>query len=299
MGKLNKSIYADLALLVVAVIWGSGFVATKIASNSITALYMNAARFTIASIIMIAVFFPRLKKANKSDIKAGMIIGFFLFSAFASQTMGIYYTTASKQAFLTGTNVVMVPFLYWIISKKKPGTFNFIAAILSFIGIGLLTLNEGISINKGDSLTLLCAFLFACHIISIGVFAKKHDPILLTVIQFTVAAVLSLIFAPIFEPIPNSLTTKGFMAIIYLGVFSTLIAFLIQNIAQKYTTETHTAIILCLESVFGTLLAVIFLGEEFTLQMVIGCVIIFNAIITAETKWKFLRKKKLKDVTIE
>ncbi|WP_425446891.1 DMT family transporter [Dethiothermospora halolimnae] len=289
MKRDHKSLYADLSLLLVAIIWGSGFVATKIASNSITALYMNAFRFSIASILMVIVFFKRLKKANKNDVVAGAIIGFFLFSAFAAQTMGIYYTTPSKQAFLTGTNVVMVPFLYWIVEGEKPDRYNFIAAFLAVIGIGLLTLNKGIDINKGDSLTLLCALLFACHIVSIGLFAKKHDPVILTVIQFITAAVLSIVLSFIFEPIPNSVTTKGIMAILYLGVFSTLVAFLIQTVAQKYTTSTHTAIILCLEAVFGSLLSVIILGDPFTVQMIIGSVVVFISIITAETKWKFIR----------
>ncbi|WP_202711090.1 DMT family transporter [Sporosalibacterium faouarense] len=287
----KKGIVADIALLIVAIIWGSGFIATKHGLDSISPLYLNAFRFSLAFILMALVFRKKFKKIDRESIIGGIIIGVFLFLGFGFQTVGLQFTTAGKQAFLTGTNVVMVPFLYWLISKKRPDSFSFIAAILSFIGIGLLTLSNGFKVDLGDSLTIICAFFFACHIVSIGHYAKKSDPITLTILQFGVSAVLSIIVALIFEDIPNGITSQGVFSIIYLGLFSTLIAFLIQNIAQKHTTSTHAAIMLSLESVFGSILSVILLKEVFSINMVIGCAIIFIAIITAETKWKFLIKK--------
>ncbi|MTI49165.1 MAG: DMT family transporter [Firmicutes bacterium] len=287
----KKGIVADIALLIVAIIWGSGFIATKHGLDSISPLYLNAFRFSLAFILMALVFRKKFKKIDRESIIGGIIIGVFLFLGFGFQTVGLQFTTAGKQAFLTGTNVVMVPFLYWLISKKRPDSFSFIAAILSFVGIGLLTLSNGFKVDLGDSLTIICAFFFACHIVSIGHYAKKSDPITLTILQFGVSAVLSIIVALIFEDIPNGITSQGVFSIIYLGLFSTLIAFLIQNIAQKHTTSTHAAIMLSLESVFGSILSVILLKEVFSINMVIGCAIIFIAIITAETKWKFLTKK--------
>jgi len=284
----KNNLYADLSLLLVAIIWGSGFVASKNALNSMPPIYINAIRFTLPFIILSTIFWKKVKIINSKDLKSGGIIGLFLFIAFATQTIGLKYTTASKQAFLTGINVVIVPFLFWAIKNKKPDRYNMIATFLCLIGIGFLTLQENFSINLGDGLTLICALFFACHIVSIGVFAENHDPIILTIIQFGVAALLSIICALSFENMPKIITTKSFYSILYLAIFSTLIAFLIQNIAQKYTTPTHAAIILSLESVFGCLLSVLLLRDLFTIKMVIGCTMVFAAIITAETKWKFM-----------
>lgn len=293
MKKVKGSLIADLSLLIVALVWGSGFIATRFGLNSITPLYLMAFRFFLAFIILIIVFSKRLKMLNNKNIIGGLVIGFFLFGGFAFQTIGLLYTTAGKQAFLTGTNVVMVPFLYWIVKGKRPDVYSFIATFLTFLGISLLSLNNGLTINLGDSLTIFCAFFFACHIVSIGYYAKSNDPIILTIIQFGTVAILSFISAFVFEDIPTNMTREGLFSIIYLAIFSTLVAFLIQNIAQKHTSSTHAAIMLSLESVFGSVLATFILGELFTIRMVIGCVTIFMAIIIAETKLDFIKRKKV------
>lgn len=291
--KNKKNLGADLSLLFVALIWGSGFIATKYGLNTITPLYLNAFRFSIAFILMVAIFYKKLKKINKKNIIGGIIIGIFLYTAFAFQTIGLQFTTAGKQAFLTGTNVIIVPFLYWLVQGKRPDNYSFVATILTFIGIALLSLENGFHMQLGDSLTIVCAFLFACHIVSIGYYTKENDPIVLTVLQFGVAAILSLITAFLFEDVPSNIPTQGILSVIYLGIFSTFIAFLIQNIAQSKTSSTHAAIMLSLESVFGSILSAILLAEVFTSRMVVGCVIIFIAIITAETKWKFLTQSRM------
>ena len=230
-------------------------------------------------------------------LKVGTLVGLLLFLGFAAQTVGMKYTTAGKNAFLTGTNVVIVPFLYWAISKRKPDTYSLVSAFLCFIGIGMLTLDGGIHIGLGDGLTLLCAVFFAAHIVSVGFFTEKVDAISLVIIQLGSAAVFSIIAALIYEPIPKPLNSDTIFAIGYLAIFSTMIAFIIQNVAQKYTTSTHAAIILCLESVFGSILSVLMLNEIFTSKMIIGCLTIFIAIITTETKWDFLKKKKISVTT--
>ncbi|MCG8499544.1 MAG: DMT family transporter [Firmicutes bacterium] len=286
----QKSILADVALLLVAIIWGSGFIATKFALDAdISPFYMMTFRFTIASLILCIVFIRKLKKMNKSVIRSGIIIGIFLFGGFAMQTIGLQYTTPSKNAFLTAVNVVIVPFLYWMVSRKKPDNYAVGAAVLCFLGIGFLTVEAGFAINIGDALTLVCAVFFACHIVSVGYFAKEMDPISLTIVQMITAAVLSGICAVFFEQQPKIWGVKGMLAVGYLGIFSTFIAFLIQNTAQKHTTATKTAILLSTESVFGTLFSITLLKEQLTYKMLIGCFVIFAAIIISETKLSFLK----------
>jgi len=291
----KKSILADMSLLIVAIFWGGGFIAVKDALDSLTPFYIMTMRFGISVIIMIFIFRKKIKLITRNELKIGTLVGLLLFLGFAAQTVGMKYTTAGKNAFLTGTNVVIVPFLYWVISKKKPDCYSLTSAFMCFIGIGMLTLDGGIHIGLGDSLTLLCAVFFAAHIVSVGFFIKKMDAILLIIIQLGIAAVLSTIAALIYEPMPQPLSSNTMFAIGYLAIFSTMIAFFIQNVAQKYTTPTHAAIILCLESVIGSILSVIMLKEIFTSKMILGCLTIFIAIITTETKWNFL---KVKDISI-
>ncbi|MEW8956837.1 DMT family transporter [Clostridium sp.] len=289
----KKTLYADLSLIIVAIVWGAGFVASKEALNIAKPFYMMTIRFTISTLLMVIVFRKYLKTINKQDLKSGIIVGIFLFLAFGFQTVGLQYTTASKQGFLTAINVVIVPFLYWGISKKRPDMYSIFSAFLCFIGISLLTLQDSITgINLGDALTLLCALFFALHIVSVGYFASKTNPIVLTIIQLGTSAALSSLVAIFTEPMPNNLTLSGTFSLLYLGVFSTLIAFLLQNIAQKHTSSTHAAIILSTECVFGSILSMLILKEIFTFEMFIGSIIIFSSIIISETKLDFLKKNK-------
>ena len=289
MDRTKKQVlFADLGLLLVALLWGAGFLFTKRGLDYITPLWMMSMRFVGATIIMSIVFYKNFRKISKSDLKAGLVIGIFLYIAFATQTIGLQYTSISNQAFLTATNVVFVPFLVWVVYKKAPDKFAFIGAALATVGIGLITLKEGLHLNVGDMWTLACAVFFAGHIVSIGFFAKDKDPIALTIVQFAVAAVLSLVSALMMEPLPAKIGSEAMLSVGYMVLASTLLAFLLQNICQKYTPSTHASLILSLESVFGTLVAVIFEGEMFNLQMAFGCITVFAAILLIETRFEFL-----------
>jgi len=289
--KKKQTIKADLSLLIVAIIWGAGFAITKDALATFTPFYLLSFRFAIATLVIVAIFYKKLKLINGEDIKAGMLMGFFLFTAFVAQVVGIQFITAGISAFLTATYVVMVPFIYWVVYKRRPDSFVFSAVLLTLIGITFIVLNQGFYLRLGDSLTLLCAFLFACHIVSVGKYSKKHDPVILVIVQFSAVAFASILCAIIFEVFPTNITLANSLNIIFLALCSTLAAFLIQTVAQRFTTTAHTAIILSLEAVFGVIFGVILLGEMFTSRMMIGFAIIFIAIITVETRWKFLKLK--------
>ncbi|WKY43099.1 DMT family transporter [Eubacteriaceae bacterium ES2] len=289
----KQKLLADLTLFVVAFIWGSGFVSSKAALSYMSPMMLMAIRFTIATVASILLFHKNLRNLSRETLKAGFVIGFFLFSAFATQMIGLQFMLAGKQSFLTATYVIMVPFIFWAFKKQRPDRYNFVAAFVMLAGIALLTSNPtaGSGISPGDILTLICAFLYACQIVSIDHYSKDHDPIALTVIQLAVAAVLSLVFVVFSGQFTFSIAPAGLMNALYLGLFCTFLAFLGQTVAQKYTSSTHAAIIMSLESVFGTLLSILILQESFTLMMLVGCLVIFMGIITAETKWEFLRKK--------
>ncbi|MFZ5353823.1 MAG: DMT family transporter [Bacillota bacterium] len=295
-GIVSKTILWDISLLLVAMVWGGGFVVTKNALAAITPLYFLSFRFMIAGLLMVLVFFPRVRKASMKDIKNSCIVGIFLTLGFITQTIGANYTTPAKSSFITGLNVVLVPFVLMAITRKFPGKKAIFTAFIAFAGMSLLSLNEALSLGIGDILTLMCAFFYACHIVSIGYFANKLDTYVLAAVQVLFTGVCCTVLAIIFEPAPAAINAGVWSGILYSALLSTLAAFLIQNLAQKNTPSTHAAIILCLESVFGAVASVIFWHEIMTVKMIFGCVMIFAAILVNEVDITALfGKKKVSD----
>jgi len=286
LSNKRKQYLSDVSLLFVAAVWGGGFVAVKGALDTMTPLVLMAYRFILASAIMYLFFHKKIGKFSKDDLKNGSVVGTILFLAFAAQTFGLQYTTASKQGFLTATYVVMVPLLYWILYRKRPKSKAFIGSALTILGIALVSINKEMSFNIGDGLTLLCALLFAGHIISLEYYTKRMDVIKLSFLQLAIAALWFVVTAVLFEPIQLSLSSNEWFAIVYLAIFSTFACFTVQTIAQKYTTSSHASIIMSLESVFAALFGVLLLNEVLTPLMIAGCTLIFVAILIIEVEFK-------------
>lgn len=295
-----KKYSGEIGLLIVAIIWGSGFVGTQIAIDSnFTPNQIMAIRFFISAALINIIFYKNIKLINKETLKAGIMLGIFLFIGFAFQTYGIMYTTPSKNAFITAANVVIVPFIGFLVYRRKLDKTGIFSSIIALIGIGILSLDNNFSISIGDLLTLICSFGFAFHIFFTGEFAKDKDPIALTGVQTTTAATLSIVLLLVTKETSIPMNIKGFGAITYLAVFSTTICFLLQTICQKKANQTKTAIILSTEAVFGTIFSIIILNEILTSKMIIGCILIFVAIIIAETKLSFVKKDKDVDIMKE
>ncbi|GEK32799.1 DMT family transporter [Kurthia sibirica] len=282
---------AVMMLMLTAIVWGSGFVMTDIGLVYLSPYQLMAGRFILAAIILISIFSYKLKNINKKVLIKGAILGTILYTGFVLQTVGLQYTTPSKNAFLTAVNVLIVPLIAFVIYKRKFDRFEMIGAFAALIGIGLLSLESSFTMNIGDVLTLLCAVAFAFDIFYTNKFVQKEDAILLTVVQFIVAAILSVIFMLLFDHIPTSIEAGGIYSIVYLAIFSTIIAYLLQNIAFQYTTATKAAIILSMEALFGMIFSVLFLSELLTFRMVIGAFLILLAIIIAEVKPTFRKKQ--------
>lgn len=289
MRKLNarqKKYLSDLSLLFVAFAWGGGFVAVKDALNTMTPMYLMAFRFVIAAIVVYVALHRWIGKITRAEFYKGSVVGLVLFLAFTFQTIGLQYTTASKQGFLTATYVIMVPFLYWALYRKMPQLKVFLGSFITLMGIALIGLNEAVALNLGDVLTLFCAFFFAAHIIAIEYYAKGMHVFKIAFLQIFVAAILFVLAALIFEPMPTSVSPRAFGAILYMSVISTFACFTVQTVAQKYTSSSHVSIIMSLESVFAALLGVWLLSEVMTPAMVIGCGMILFAILLIEINFK-------------
>jgi len=279
--KINKLFIADLSLLIVAMIWGGGFVVTKNILNYMSPFYFLGIRFVSAALIIAIIFNKKLKKINYLTFKKGIIIGIFLFLGFATQTVGLIYTTPAKQSFITGINVVIVPFLYMLVTGNRVEKKAIIGAVLASLGLSLISFQKGVfNFNFGDLLTLTCAFFYAAHIVSIGILVKKADPINLTIVQLAFTGFVSLLIGIFTEPF--SVDSIQFSSLIYMIILGGVAAFLIQNVAQYYTFSTHAAIILSLESVFGAFFSWIFWDENISKFFIIGAILILTGIIITE-----------------
>lgn len=285
-------ITAKLALFGASLIWGSSFLIMKNSVDALTPFLLLGLRFTIGCLFLCLIFHRRLKQLNHSYFIKGGIIGLLLFLAYTLQTIGLTGTTPGKNAFLTAIYCVIVPFLYWAVDRKKPDAFHLTAAFLTILGIGLVSLNNSLSIEYGDALTMAGGFFYAAHMVAIAKLAKDKDPVLITILQFGYAAVFFWIGAAFTEELVIPTNTTVIAGILYLSIFATAVALLLQNIGQKYTNPAPAAVILSLESVFGVLFSVIFYGEEVNLRLLLGFLLIFLAVIISETKLSFFRKNK-------
>ncbi|HWT75808.1 MAG TPA: DMT family transporter [Mobilitalea sp.] len=299
MNKSTRNLGAKIALFGAALIWGGSFLIVKNSMDVMQPHMLLAFRFTVGCVLLGIIFHKRLRLLNKDYLIKGGIIGVFLFLGYSLQTIGITDTTPGKNAFLTSVYCVLVPFIFWAVDKKKPDIYNILAAFVTIIGIGLVSLNGGFSIRMGDSLTLVSGFVYAFHVVAVAKFGKDKDPILLTILQFAYAAVFSWIVALLYEDFPTQWSPQTISGLIYLAVFATAVALLLQNVGQKYTNPAPAAILLSLESVFGVFFSVIFYHEKITMKLFIGFLFIFLAVIISETKLSFLSKNNKTEIILQ
>ena len=290
MNATLVSFFSSFGLLLTAAIWGFGFVVVKDSLDYVGAFYLVALRYTLAAVIMALVIGKRWKKINFRYLRHGLLSGCFLGLGYLSQTVGCAYTTAGKNAFLTTIYVILIPLFTWFLYKKRPGWHVFVAALLSITGIGLLALGTGDAkaINKGDVFTLICGVFYALHIIWTEKYNRQKDDILLlTNLQFITATILAWLMAPFFDgkmSLSVLMDSKVIISILYLGLFATMLCFNFQNIGLKYVKSSLASLFLGFESVFGVLFSAIILHEALTLRMILGCVLIFGAVILAQSR---------------
>ncbi len=284
MNSRKKQLLSDLTLIFVAFLWGGGFVAVKDTLGSVGPMSLNFFRYLIAIVAMKIILFPKLGRIEKKDLKGGLVVGVLLFLGYASQTIGLQYTTASKQGFITATYVVMVPFLYWMIHRKRPLMREFMGSFVAILGVGLISLDQVSGFNIGDGMTLVCAFFFALHILTIEIFAKEMEVLKLAFLQMFVACVLFLAAALLTEPLSFNLSTRAWGSLAYLGIFSSFLCLTLQTTAQKYTSSSHVSIFLSTEALFAATLGVLMLNETLTARILVGGALIIGAILLVELK---------------
>lgn len=288
---MKKSTIFKLALVFVAVSWGGGFPVTKVVLDSgMAPNAIMAIRFLLASFLIFTFIILKRIEIKKEEKKLGLYAGVILGIGFSLQTIGLKYTTPAKNAFITGAYVVLVPFLLWALTKKRPKLIVYISSIICFIGIGFLSLDGELGVKYGDFLTLLSAIFFALQISFIGANISGKNPIVINAFQMLSGGILTLllnIFFENFSLINSRINLLQIMAIGFLVVFNTLIAYLVQTIAQKYVSSSTAALILATEILFGAITSMIFMGEHITIKAIIGGILIFISVILAEADYDF------------
>ena len=291
MPAKDHSTLGRLALLGTTIIWGSSFIILKNTLNSLPTLWILALRFSGAALIMALAANRQLKTLDRRALKYGLAMGAALYCAYTLQTYGLLYTTPGKNAFLTATYCVIVPFLWWAFFKKRPDRYNVAAALVCIAGMALVSLEGDLSLGLGDALTMCCGLFYALHIIVSSRGLEKYAVLPLTTVQLATTAVLCWITAPVASPFPQSVPASAWLSVAYLCVMCTGACYFLQALGQKYTSAQSASIILTLESVFGTLFSVAFYHELLTLKTVSGFVLIFAAVLISETKLAFLRRR--------
>jgi drug/metabolite transporter (DMT)-like permease len=302
---MKNPIFADISLLFVTFIWGTTFVLVQNAIGLLEPFSFNGIRFLAAAIMLLflLLIFERkqLLFLNIKMLASGAFIGFWLFLGYATQTIGLLYTTTSKAGFITGLSVIFVPLFSMFLLKQFPSRNAVIGVTIATFGLFLLTMTDVSSLNIGDGFVFICAISFALQIIFTGKFSSKYPTLLLTVIQISTVAILSIISALFFEDWrksfnPEILLSKDvIIALIITSIFATALAFLIQTNFQKYTTATRVALIFAMEPVFAAIAGYYWAAERLSYSALFGCLLIFAGMIFAElpaNKFLILKKNK-------
>lgn len=281
---------ADLALALVALVWGASFVIVKQALSEISTAYFLAVRFSIASACLFLIFLPRFLGAGLSTVlrglRGGAAAGAFLWLGYMLQTFGLKYTTAGKSGFLTGLYIVLAPLASAMVYRRWPQLRELIGIAIAGTGMILMTLpaaGSGFYINRGDLLTIGCAIAYAFHLLVLGYFSQRELFQAVALGQILCTALLSSV-ALFFEPPRADWTPNVIFAILLTAVFATALAFALQTWGQKYTTTTRTALIFALEPVFALATAVVVGHEPLTASGVVGGTLILAGILAVELR---------------
>ena len=285
----NSRVKGNLMLLITATIWGVAFVAQSVGMDYVGPFTFNGVRFLIGGIILIPCSFILQKYDNKKEFVedkkklyiGGLLCGILMFGATSFQQFGILYTSVGKTGFITALYVILVPIMGILIKRKVRFTI-WIGAVIAVAGFYLLCINEGFSIAFGDILVFVCAIFFALHIMVVDYFVPYVNGVKLSCIQFIVAGIISSICMFIFEKPEIGSICSAWQPILYAGILSCGVAYTLQIIGQKYTNPFLASLILSLESVISVLAGWLILGEVLSAKELIGCGLVFVAILIAQ-----------------
>ncbi len=286
---MSRRLVADLLLVLVCFFWGATFVMVKEAVSLVPVTAFLAIRFCLAALVLAVLFAPRLRKVDAGTLAAGAVLGTVLFAGYAFQTYGLQRTSASNAGFITGLSVVLVPLFSAVVFGIRPAPRVWLAVLLATAGLYLLTvvpLGSGASalhLNVGDVLVVGCAVAFAWQILLTGRFVRSFDPITLATVQIATTGLLGAGAALVVDGgIPLVLPRAVWGAILVTALLATVFAFVVQTVAQRFTSATRTALIFTMEPVFAALTAWLYAGDPMTVFSVAGGALVVLGMLAAE-----------------
>ena len=290
-----NTVKVDLILLMVALIWGFGFVAQVAGMDHIGPYTFNGIRFLLGGLCLVplALRKPRTELVDKTKwigpLKAGIIAGIFLFGGATLQQVGLLYTTAGKAGFITGLYVVFVPMI-GLLFRQRTNCGTWVGAGFAAIGLYLLSIQGVTKIDPGDVLETIGAVFWAMHVLLLGYLSPRTSPIRMAMIQFFTCGVLSLLVALFFETIALQGVFGAAIPLLYSGVITVGAGFTLQVVAQRQAHPAHAAILLSLESPFAVLGGWLLLNEFLSLRAMTGCVLMLTGMLVSQL-WPMLAAK--------
>lgn len=290
--KMNRNPYGKLALFLTAMLWGTTFAIGKIATEAFSASFIIALRFSVAVIALVIVAAPLFSMLNRQYWIDGIWMGVTLFLSYILQVAGLGMDTSpGKSAFLCTTYCVMVPFLHWLVTKKRPKFLHVACIFICLLGIGVLSFRGGLEMSAGDILTVLSGVPCAVNIVISSIVCQNKNPLLLTTIELGVVAALAWICVVFTNTFPREFPLNTVGGIVYLGLVATALCLFLQSYGLKYAEASIGGMILSLESVFGVIFSILIYHEKVTLRMLVGFVLIFIAILLSQ--WEPKEKKEV------
>ena len=295
---MSKQMRADLLLLLVTLCWGVSYLLMDYSLTDLDPFTLNAFRFLGAFLIAVLFSWKKLAGVSRTTLKYSLLLGMALLVVYIGATFGVKYTTLSNSGFLCALTVIFTPLIGWLFFRRRPDRKLSVVVLICFIGIALLTLGDDFSINtanlKGDLLCVMCALAYAVDLLFTEKAVNKEDvdPYQLGVFQLGVTGALNLLLSFFFETPHFPQTAQIWGAVLFLSVFCTGVAFVLQPVAQQYTTASHVGVIFALEPVFAAIVAFFFAGEVLSARSYFGAFLMLASIFIMEIDFKKFRYKR-------
>jgi drug/metabolite transporter (DMT)-like permease len=285
---MKPALRADLLMLLTAMIWGAAFVAQRLGMDHVGPFLYTGLRFAMGALVLLPLVLRKPAQSphherfgSRGLLTGGALMGVALAAGINFQQVGLLFTSVTNSGFITGLYVIIVPLLGLLIGQRI-GAGTWLGALLAVVGMFLLSVGEGFHVAAGDWLQLAGALVWGVHVLLVGHFASRHDPVRLAFLQFVVCALISLALALLLEPIRLGDMLAAAPALLYGGVVAVGLGYTLQVVAQKHAIASHAAIILSLEAVFAALAGALFLGESLAARGYLGCALMLAGMLVAQ-----------------
>jgi drug/metabolite transporter (DMT)-like permease len=291
----RQSLRADLLMLLIALIWGTTFVAQRLSIDSVGPFFYSASRFILGALVLMPLMYFRGKEKNgasKNLLRDGTLLGLIIAVGINLQQVGLQFTTIANAGFITGLYVVIVPII-GLFLRHKMHMATWLGVFLAVAGMYFLSVQGDFTVLKGDWFQLIGAVAWSAHVLLLSVLSQRHDPIRLSIVQFFVCGVVCLLLSMLFENTADQKVIQAIPAILYGGLLSVGLGYTLQVFAQRNAIPSHAAIIFSMESVFAALAAWLILGETISMRAILGCVLMLTGMLIAQLVPLYLQKQEV------